>query len=97
MIGKIRFADDKQTGDVAHQIIVNPEPAHGVVDGRVNSHRHFIGIFAGYLFVNFEQIAVAFTNCVFTEALNRVGKIEINTPPAGANAAAFVANFLGCA
>ena len=97
MIGKVRFADDKQAGHVAHQIIINPEPAHGIVDCRVNSHRQFIGVFTSYLFVNFEQISVAFPDRSFAEPLDCVGKIEINAAPAWANAAAFVANFFGCA
>ena len=94
VIGKIRFADYKEPGHIAHQVVINPETAHRVVNGGVNSHRHFIGVFAGDLFVNFKQISIPFADGVFPEALNRIGKIEINAAPAGANTAAFVANFL---
>ena len=97
MIGKVCFADDKQTGHVAHQIIINPEPAHRVVHGRINSHRQLISVFAGYLFVNLEQISIALANRIFTDPLDCVGEIEINASPAWTDAAAFVANFLGCA
>ena len=54
VIGKIRFADHKQSGHVAHQIVINPEPAHRVMDCGINSHRNPVGVFAGDLFVNFK-------------------------------------------
>ena len=62
---------------------------------RINPHRRLVGIFAGDLFVDVEKIAVALANRVFAEALDRVGKIEINAASARADAAAFIANFLG--
>ena len=96
MIREICFPDHKQTGHVAHQIIIHPEPAHGVVHRWVNPHWHFVGIFAGYFFVNLEQIAVALANYVFPKPFDRIRKIEVNTAPAGTHAAAFVANFLRC-
>src|SRR5437763_11646488 len=49
VIGKICFDDDKQTGHVAHQIIIDPENANGVVDSRVNSIRYFNVLYFGYL------------------------------------------------
>ena len=61
----------------------------------VNSHWYFVGIFARDLFVNFEQIAVSFPNRIFAQALDCIREIEIDTAPAGADTAAFVANFLG--
>ncbi len=95
VIGKIRFADDEQTGDVAHQIVINPQSAHRVMDGGINSHRNFVGIFAGDLFVNLKQISVTLADCLFAETLDRVREIEINTATARADATAFVADFLG--
>ena len=95
MIRKIRFAERKQTGHVTHQIVIHPQPAHRVMHGGVNSHRYFVGVFAGDLFVNFKQISVAFPNCVLAEAFDCVGKVEIDTASAGADTSAFIANFLG--
>ena len=62
----------------------------------VNAHRPFVGIFAGYFFVNLEQIAVALANYVFPKPFDRIRKIELDTASAGTHAAAFVANFLRC-
>src|SRR6266545_2168075 len=64
------------------------------MNGRVDPHRHFIGVFAGDLFVDLKQIPVAFPDGMFSQALDSVGKIEIDAATAWANAPAFVTNFL---
>ena len=97
VIGKIGFADHKQTGQIAHQIVIDPKTAHCVMDSRVNSHGHFVCVFAGDLFVDFKQISVALANYVFAQALDRIGKIEVDAAPTWAYAAALIANFLRCA
>src|SRR5438874_12504773 len=63
MIGKIRFADDKQAGHVAHQIVIHPETAHCVVHRRVNAHRHLVSLLAGGFFKLFEEVSLALANC----------------------------------
>ncbi len=67
------------------------------MNGGVNPHRHFVGVFAGDLFIDFEQISVALPDRMFSQALDCVGKIEINAATAWADAPAFVTNFLCCA
>ena len=67
------------------------------MDRGINAHRRVVGIFAGDLFVHVEEIAVAFANGVFAQALDRVREIEIDAAPARADAAAFIAHFLGAA
>ena len=64
------------------------------MDCGVDPHRHFVGVFAGDLFVDLEQISVAFPDRMFSQALDRVGKIEIDAATAWTNTAPFVANFL---
>ena len=97
VIGEIRFADDMQAGNVAHQIVVHPEAAHRVMDRRVNPHRRVVGIVAGDFFVDVEKISVTLADGRLAEARDRVLEVEINAAPARADAAAFVANFLGAA
>src|SRR5436305_653369 len=82
---EILFADHEKSGDVTHQIVINPEAAHGVMDSGVNPHWNFVGVFAGDFFVNFKQISVAFADGLFAETFDRVGEIEINTASAGPN------------
>ena len=96
MIGKIRFADDEQTGHVAHQIVIHPETTHRVVHRRVNAHRHLVSVLAGDFFIDLEEVSIALAYCVFTEPFDRIGKLEINAASSWTDAAAFVANFLRC-
>ena len=67
------------------------------MDGGINSHWNFICVLTGDLFVNLEQIPVAFADRFFAKPLDRVGKIEIHATSARPDPAAFVTNFLGCA
>ena len=62
MIGEVCLADHMQPGNGAHEVVVHPEPAHGVVDGGVDSHRRPIGILVGDSLVHLEQVAVAVPN-----------------------------------
>ena len=63
VVGEIRFTDHEQAGDGAHQVVVHPEAAHRVVDGRIDAHRHLVRILAGDALVHFEQVAVALLGC----------------------------------
>ena len=63
--------------------------------GGINPHWNPVGIFAGDLFVDLEQISIAFADCFFTEPFDCFDKIEINAATARPNTPAFVANFLG--
>src|SRR5437763_11185579 len=95
VIREIRFADHEQSRNVAHQVVVNPKPAHGVMDRGINSHWELVGVLASDLLVNLEQIPVAFADRFFAKSLDRVGKIEINAAPTRTDPSTFVANRLG--
>ena len=58
VIGEVRLAEHVQAGHVAHQVVVDPEPAHRVVDGGVDAHRDLVGVLVGDLLVHVEQVAV---------------------------------------
>jgi hypothetical protein len=78
VIGKICFAQHMQAGDVRHQIVIHPQPAHRVVDGRINHHRQCVWIFAGDLFVHLEKVAVTRADRRLAEALDRIAEIKVN-------------------
>ena len=58
VIGEIGFTNDEETIDVAHQVVVDPEPAHRVVRGGVDAHRNFVGIFTRDALVHLEKVSV---------------------------------------
>ena len=53
------LADHVEARDRAHQVVVDPQPAHRVVHGRIDAHRHFVRILVRDALVHLEQIAVA--------------------------------------
>ena len=97
VIGEVRFAQHVQARQVAHQVVVDPEPAHRVVDGRVDPHRHLVRILVGDLLVHVEEVAVLLLDRLGAEPLDRVGEVEIHRQAALADAAALVADLLGVA
>jgi len=95
VIGEVGFPEDEETGEIGHEVIIDPETAHRVVDGGVDAHGLLVGIFGGDLFVDFEEIAVALADGGFAEALDGIGEIEIDAETAWADAAAVVGGFFG--
>ena len=95
VIGEIRFPDHIEAGKIAHQIVIDPQTAHRIMDGGINAHRHFICVLARDFLVNLEQVTVALADRLLAKPLNCVRQIEINAASAGPNTASFVANFLG--
>src|ERR1700730_10374917 len=95
VVGAIRFTDNEETGQIAHQIVISPDAAHGVMHSRVNPHRNFIGVFAGDFVVDLEQISVTFANRFDAETFDGIGKIQIDAASAWTDTATFIANFLG--
>ena len=95
VIREVRLAEDVQAGHVAHQVVVDPQPAHRVMNRRVDAHRDFVRILVGDLFVHVEQVAVLLLDGFDPEALNRIAEIEVDGEPAVADAATFVADLLG--
>ena len=95
MIGEVRFAEDEQTRDRTFELIVDPRPAHRVVDGGIDAHRNLIGILIGDPLVHLEEIAVAGLDGAEAVALDGVGEVEIDGHAVRTDAKAGVATFLG--
>ena len=95
VVREVRLAQDVQPRDGAHQVVVHPQAAHRVVDGRVDPHRHLVRILVGDLLVHLEEVAVARAHGVLADAADRVGEIQVDGQLRLADAAAFVADRLG--
>ena len=74
VVGEVRLAEHEQAGQVAHQVVVDPQPAHRVVDGGVDAHRHLVRVLVGDALVHLEEVAVALLDHVLAEALDRLGR-----------------------
>ncbi len=95
MVGEVGLAEDEQAGDVRHQVVIDPQAAHGVVQGGVDAHRLLVAVFAGDALVHLEEVAVFLLDLGLAEAADGVGEIEVDAAAARADAAAVVARFLG--
>ena len=95
MIREVGFPEYKESGDVTHQVVVNPQAAHRVMDRRIDAHRHLIGVLAGDALVHFEEVAVAVFDHISTEAVDGISKVEIDTLATWANSPAIIARFFG--
>ena len=76
VVGEVRLAAHEASGDGAHQVIVHPEPAHGVVRRRVDAHRSPVRVLAGDAVVHLEQVAVPLLYLRAPQPPNRLGKVE---------------------
>jgi hypothetical protein len=97
VIGKVGFAEHEESGDGAHQVVVHPQAAHGVVDGRIDHHGGLVRVVCRDFFVHLEQVAVFLFNHVLAVAIDGIGKIEIDGLAGLAHATAHVALLLGVA
>ena len=78
VVGEVGLAEHEQAGDGAHQVVVDPEAAHGVVDGRVDAHRDLVGVLVGDALVHVEEVAVALADRRLAEAADGVGEVEVD-------------------
>jgi hypothetical protein len=97
MVGEVGFAQNEETGQRAHQVVVDPEAAHRVVHGRVDAHRDLVGVLVGDALVHLEEVAVHLAQRGNAEACSGVGEIEVDASASRTHAATLVAHALGSA
>ncbi len=97
VVGEVRLAERVEPGDVGHQVVVDPQAAHGVVRRRVHPHRHDVGVLAGDLLVHGEEVAVALLDRRLPQPLDGVGEVEVDAVLLGPHAAPLVDHRLGVA
>ena len=78
VIGEVRLAEHEQPGQVAHQVVVDPQPTHRVVDRRVDAHRDDVRVLAGDALVHLEEVAVALLDDRPPEPLDRLREVEVD-------------------
>ena len=64
---------------------------------RVNTHGHFVRVFAGDALVHVEQVAVAFANHVYAQPLDGIREVQKHTQAVLAHPARIVTNGFGIA
>ncbi len=74
VVGEVGFAEDEQAGDGALQVVIDPEAAHGVVDGGIDAHGNLVGVLVGDALVHVKEIAVALADGLLAQAPDGVGR-----------------------
>src|SRR5687767_4987757 len=95
MIGKVGLSDDMEAWYGAHEVVIDPEPAHGVMHGGIDTHRRLERVLVGDALIHLEEIAVALPNGLRAQSIDRLREVEIDPEPAGTDAEPLVARFLG--
>ena len=78
VIGEVRLAEHEQPGHVAHQVVVDPQATHRVVDRRVDAHGDDVRVLAGDALVDLEEVAVALLDDRAPEPLDRLREVEVD-------------------
>ena len=105
VVREVALADGEQTCDRGHQLIIDPDATHCVVDSGVDHHRvvvshavDLVGLLAGVnvgdLLVHVEEVAVALTDNVDAEAVDRLREVEEHSQTGVVHAEALVATLL---
>ena len=76
MVGEVGFADGVEARNRGLQVIVDPDTTHGIVDGRIDHHRLLPRGAGGDLLIHVEEVAVALSNALVTQALDSIREIE---------------------
>ena len=76
VIVEVSLTDSEQTRNRSHQLIINPQTTHRVVQCRIDHHWCLIRIIVGNLLVHIEQVTIFLLNYLFTQAVDGVREIQ---------------------
>ena len=78
MVGEVRLAEHVEPGQVALEVVVDPQPAHRVVDGGVDAHGDGERVLTGDALVHLEEVVVALVDDLRADARDRLGEVEVH-------------------
>lgn len=94
VVGEVGLADGEEAGNGGLEVVVDPEPAHRVVHGRVDPHRGLVRVLRRDPRVHVEEVAVLLLDLVPAHPLDGLGEVQVDALAAGADAASLVADVL---
>ena len=95
MVREVGLTDGVESRDGCLKIVVNPDAAHRVVDGRVDHHRLLPRAYVIDLEVHVEEVAVTLLYPLVSEALDGIGEVEEHRETCLVDTEAGVASLLG--
>ena len=94
VVGEVRLTTDEESRDSRHQVVIHPQPAHGVMRSGIDPHRHGVRVFSRDPLINVEQISVLLANRFQTEPLNGIREVQVHALSMRPDTASFIAHFL---
>ena len=94
VVREVSLTDSEETGDRGLQLVVNPDTTHGVVDSGEDHHRSLVGVLVGDLLIHIEEVTIASTYYILTEALDSVLEVEEYGQASVVNTEACIATLL---
>ena len=79
MVREVAFADCEETLDRGLKFVVNPDAAHGIVACREDHHRSMVGIIIRDHLIHVEEVAVTVADYIFTETVDCIFEIEVDS------------------
>ena|SRR5574344_662941 len=70
MVREVSLSDCIQTRDCGHEVVVNPDTTHCVVDSRINHHRLLVWVGVGNLLIHLEEVTITLTDLILSETVN---------------------------
>ena len=95
MVGKVRLPGHMKSGKIRHQVVIDPEPSHRVVDCWENLHGGLVGVLSLDLLIHLEEIAVSGGNGVMAVPEDGVTKVEVDAKSGWCDPAPLIADLLG--
>jgi len=96
VVGEVTFTDSEQTLDGSLQLVVNPDTAHCIVDGRINHHRVVVRAHVCDFFVHIEEVTVTLSYHIFAQTVDCIAEVEEYGQAGIVYTEALVATFFGC-
>ena len=104
MVGEVALADGEETLYRCLELVVNPDAAHSVVDGREDHHRvvvvhavllvgEFARVDVGDFLIHVEEVAVTLAHYVEAEAVDGFREVKEDCKASVVYAEALVATF----
>ena len=76
MVREVGLTDGVKARNCSLEVVVNPDTAHGIVDGRVNHHRLLPWRRSSDLLVHLEEVSVSLLYSLVAETLDSILEIE---------------------
>ena len=96
MIGEVSLTDGVETRNGGLEVIVNPDTAHSIVDGRIDHHRLLPRRRSGDLFVHLEEVSVTLRNLLMSKTFDSLREVEEHGLSGLVDAKSGIASLLCC-